>query len=691
MKDFTNLFSVSKTLRFELIPIEKTLEHIEKKGFLSDDEKFRGISDVIRAKSYERVKELIDEYHKKFIEDSLADVHLTNKSLTEYNHYFNLKNKDEDQRANFEKIQKQMRKQIAKAFNTTRLFGKELIKEDLLEFVETDEDKKLVAEFRHFTTYFKGFYENRRNMYTDEEKSTAIAFRLIHDNLPKFIINILAFKKIKKVLDKEAQQVFKNFKKELHDISKIDDFFELKFYNNVLTQEQIERYNFVIGGKTEEDGKKKQGLNEHINLYNQRQKEKKDRLPKLAVLFKQILSDKKSMSWLPEKFTSDNEVLKSIENLYQDIDKNVFNKKVRGEYSLKKLLTHLVDFDLSKVYLRNDSSLTNISQSIYKDYSHISAAIIEKLKDEYPPKRNEKPEKYQERINKIFKATKSFSVEFIDNCLGNNSLVTYFKDMGKTDDQDDLFSTIQGDYETIKDLLNNPYPEHKSLIHDTENIERIKQLLDNMKRLLWFVKPLCGNGDEPDKDMAFYAEFDYLWNELNQITPYYNMIRNYVTQKPYSTEKIKLNFDNSTLLNGWDVNKERDNTSVLLRKNGLYYLAIMDKNHNRVFESDEANGKGYEKIEYKLLPGANKMLPKVFFAESRINEFKPSQQLLENYQNETHKKGDKFSIRDCRSLINFFKKSIAKHEDWKNFDFQFSDTSTYQDLSGFYREVEQQG
>ncbi|MDR0391721.1 MAG: type V CRISPR-associated protein Cas12a/Cpf1, partial [Planctomycetaceae bacterium] len=39
----------------------------------------------------------------------------------------------------------------------------------------------------------------------------------------------------------------------------------------------------------------------------------------------------------------------------------------------------------------------------------------------------------------------------------------------------------------------------------------------------------------------------------------------------------------------------------------------------------------------------------------------------------------------------FFKKSIAKHEDWKNFDFQFSDTSTYQDLSGFYREVEQQG
>ena len=42
-------------------------------------------------------------------------------------------------------------------------------------------------------------------------------------------------------------------------------------------------------------------------------------------------------------------------------------------------------------------------------------------------------------------------------------------------------------------------------------------------------------------------------------------------------------------------------------------------------------------------------------------------------------------------MIDFFKKSIDKHEDWCKFDFQFSDTKDYEDLSGFYREVEQQG
>ncbi|MDR2643911.1 MAG: hypothetical protein LBC74_14105, partial [Planctomycetaceae bacterium] len=132
MKKFINLYQLSKTLRFELRPIGKTLENIERKGFLSEDEKFRGKSDVIRAKSYEKVKELIDNYHKKFIENSLVKVHITIKNLTEYYKYFRIKNKNDAQNDAFEKIQKILREQITEVFNTTRLFGNELIKEDLL-------------------------------------------------------------------------------------------------------------------------------------------------------------------------------------------------------------------------------------------------------------------------------------------------------------------------------------------------------------------------------------------------------------------------------------------------------------------------------------------------------------------------------------------------------------------------------
>ncbi len=64
LSNFKNLYPLSKTLRFELKPVGKTLEHIEKNGILKQDDD--------RAESYKKVKKIIDEYHKKFIDDSLA-------------------------------------------------------------------------------------------------------------------------------------------------------------------------------------------------------------------------------------------------------------------------------------------------------------------------------------------------------------------------------------------------------------------------------------------------------------------------------------------------------------------------------------------------------------------------------------------------------------------------------------------
>ena len=62
LEQFTGLYPVSKTLRFELQPIGKTKENIEKNGILKRDEK--------RAQDYLVVKGFIDEYHKKFIKAS---------------------------------------------------------------------------------------------------------------------------------------------------------------------------------------------------------------------------------------------------------------------------------------------------------------------------------------------------------------------------------------------------------------------------------------------------------------------------------------------------------------------------------------------------------------------------------------------------------------------------------------------
>ena len=66
LNDFTNLYPVQKTLRFELKPIGKTKEWIESKGLLEQDQH--------RADSYKTVKRIIDHYHKHFIDNGLANL-----------------------------------------------------------------------------------------------------------------------------------------------------------------------------------------------------------------------------------------------------------------------------------------------------------------------------------------------------------------------------------------------------------------------------------------------------------------------------------------------------------------------------------------------------------------------------------------------------------------------------------------
>lgn len=702
-ENFTGLYPLSKTLRFELKPIGRTLEYIEKNGLLDRDKH--------RANSYVKVKKIIDRYHKQFIEDSLSDSEFELKyedkgkkdSLEEYFYCYKLKNRDDRQKKDFDEIQKNLRKQIASQLKKherfKRIDKKELIKEDLLEFVDDVNERNLIDEFKDFTTYFTGFHENRQNMYSDEAKSTAIAYRLIHENLPKFIDNISVFERVAAtdIADCFAQ-IYSDFEEYLN-VNNISEIFRLDYYTEILTQTQIDVYNLIIGGRSEGDVKIK-GLNEYINLYNQQQKDKSQRLPKLKPLFKQILSDRNAISWLLDSFENDNDLLENLEKCIQSYNETSADKKsIFARF--KELLLAMSDYETDKIFVRNDLQLTDISQKMFGNYNVIAKSLLEDLKRSTPHKsKKETDESFEERLRSIIKVRDSFAIGKIDSSLlqmdveeCKKSVCDYFANLSVDDKGHDIFDRIEKAYSEVKDLLNSPYPLDKNLAQEDTDIDKIKNLLESIKDLQKFVKPLCGKGNESDKDECFYGEFTTLYEELDKITPLYNMVRNYLTRKPYSTEKIKLNFDNAQLLNGWDLNKESDNTCVILRKDGLYYLAIMNKKHNKVFAKNklQSDVECFEKMEYKLLPGANKMLPKVFFSKSRIDEFGPSQRLLDNYQNETHKKGDKFNIEDCHELIDFFKMSINKHEDWSKFSFSFSDTKTYEDLSGFYREVEHQG
>ncbi len=719
MKNFVNKYSLSKTLRFELIPQGKTLEHIQVKGLLTQDEQ--------RANDYQQVKKIIDEYHKEFIEKALVGLQL--EKLEEYQNFYTKQEQDEDGKK-FKDLKDKMRKQIAEKFTKHTDYSK-VSKEGegvaaLTEFVKNDEDKKKLAEkFNKWATYFTGFYENRKNMYSSEEQSTAIAYRLIHENLPKFVDNVKGFERVKEVpeLHEKCEILYKEIEEYLN-ISSIDEAFELNYYNAVLTQKQIDIYNLIIGGRTAKEGERKiQGLNEYINLYNQKQKDKKDKIPKLKVLYKQILSDRESISFLQDKFENSQEVLSAIYGYYHaNLISFQQQDKEETENVLKRvqdLLANLSSNNLSQIFIRNGKAITDISQALFSDFSIIKEALkfsfinaLEIGKKGLSKTQEESIEKYLKQdyysIAEIEKALWNYKNEneVLKDLKENEHLIAeYFKNNFKTkvnEKEYDLVSNVEAKYSCVKGILEN-YPEDKKLNQEQKDIDNIKNFLDSLMEILHFVKPLMLPNDSTlEKDADFYNTIQPYYEQLQHLIPLYNKVRNFATQKAYSVEKIKLNFENSTLLDGWDVNKEADNTSILFRKNGAYYLGIMDKSHNRIFREipNAETENTSSKVNYKLLPGASKMLPKVFFSNRNIAYYNPSDEIINIRNHGTHTKGGSpqegfekkdFNLNHCRKMINFFKASIEKHPEWKLFGFKFSDTSTYDTIDGFYREVEAQG
>ena len=697
IEELTGLYSLSKTLRFELKPIGKTLEQIERKGLLTQDEQ--------RSEEYERMKIIIDDYHKRFIAMCLRNCKLKvenidnqNDSLEEYAFRLSKSKRDDSDEIVLEKIKENLRKQIVKAFKNGNTYGdlfkKELVKKHLPDFVTDAEDKQIVQNFNNFTTYFTGFHENRKNMYSDEAKSTAIAYRLIHENFPRFYDNLRSFAII---AESEVSSHFSDIESAFSlylNVEHIAEMFQLNYFSDTLTQEQIEVYNNIIGGKTEKDGTKIQGINEFVNLYNQQHKEAK--LPLLKPLYKMILSDRIALSWLPDEFDNDKDMLTAINEYYDSVHPVISGN---DEARIDNLLKNIVEYDTSHIYISNDKGLTDISQQMFGQYDVFTNAIKDELRRNIKPTPKEKrnPELLEERINSLFKKEKSFSISYLNSLIkdkDSGTIESYYAKLGARDKDGvqtvNLLTQIEMAYSVAKEVLDGKYAN----INQSEKATKsIKDFLDAFKSLQHFIKPLLGSGEEADKDNSFCAQLIIVWESLDVVTPLYNKVRNWLTRKPYSTKKIKLNFENAQLLGGWDMNKETDYTSVLLRKGNFFYLAIMDKRYNHAFDFDKlpCDGDCFEKIDYKLLPGANKMLPKVFFSKSRIDEFAPSPAIISAYQKETHKKGKNFSLVECHRLIDFFKQSISKHEDWSKFSFNFSDTSTYEDISGFYREVEQQG
>ena len=664
LDEFTGVFPVDETLTFELKPVGKTAEHLEASGLLKQDEK--------RAEDYPLVKEFLDEQHKAFLQRVLSNAVMDWNPLAETLRAYR---KDKNSKKDLEGCQAEFRKKISDFFTKDTFYDElsETTPSKLFKrLMKSGEVPEEVKTFAVFACYFKGYQENRRNIYSPEAQATSAAHRAVDENFTKFYNAVEIFDAFRTKFPELIRETEERIAP-LLDGEKLADLFQVSAYNRFLPQSGIDRFNAVVGE-----------INYAVNQYRQQHPEIQPReLPFIPPLFKQILSDRER-SFSAGRFQNDGELSLALKqfiaesvggNLLGEGQKDLFaelRSVLRGISRESDLYVSAKELD--RVSLKTTGSWNGFRDAMtqYADETLTSKARREKYcrKEIYSF-----AEISAWDIRACSEEGETSSVDFTDFWHGEYAGTLF-----------DRERELRGAVSAVLDRkTETPLRERQ------EDVAAIKEYLDTVQEIFHLLKPL-NVGSENGGDPNLLGLLTALYGHFEKIIPLYNHVRNYVTQKPEDTAKIKLMFNRPTLADGWDSNKEKDNLAVIFRNGNSFFLGIVNPKTPVDFAAGgEFSGPTWQKMVYKLLPGPNKMLPKVFFSRKNIDFYAPSATLLQRYQEGAHKKGDKFDISFCRELIDFFKSSIARHEDWSKFGFKFSPTSSYTGIDEFYREVTEQG
>lgn len=607
--NFTRQYSLSKTLRFELKPLPATRNYLEMDK-QENDKIFP--KDKERAKNYIMLKGYLDLLHRDFIKERLSEFKKIEKSI-DFGKVYKCdketevkENIDEDE--NNLEIQKdewaEQRKKIANSFkNNGFLFEKEVIDHLVAKFRD---ERELFENFRGFVGYLRGFFENRKNLYKDEGKSGSVATRIVDQNLPRFFENIDKLGIILKEYP-NAETIFsdcelwKNYfdEKGLSDNGNIRKFaaenynwkkiFEANYYNFCFLQDDINFYNYIV-----------KKLNKDIFQYRQQliasKKErqgagviKKNKLRLFAVLHKQILGEiKKKSDFIEITRPTIGEVLSNFIK-HSDERKDLAEKIIIENFIEKE--------DASGIYISN-KAINTISSKWFSSWDYFGGKILEKENEGKPESKKHK------RISDFIPVS---VLKNVLNEIGENREIIFKKERLDGIDQSDNWRTFLNVWKKEWDEMikgEDGYEKSKSeLLAVLETIKKddqakitqsqkqvIKAFADASLALYQMTKYFAllkgvKEVQKEDKDDIFYATMDvYLFGgefngkecEENKIYIYYNVFRNFLTQKEWKEDKIKLCFGSGHLLDGWSKNKEKDNLGIILRDNDKYYLVILN-------------------------------------------------------------------------------------------------------------------
>lgn len=634
MEQFTNLYSLSKTLRFELQPVGKTaatfkqwLEELKNVELVVDNDGNLFAKDKNIKEAYLAIKPIMDRLHEQCIEMSLLSEEAKQIDFSDYFEAY--KNK-----AVKAEMEKGLRKAFAKPFQFAGQCFIDMISNDPKVGIEikTKKDKqyecltdakmynylsanvkdlaeqngiaeqklaKHIEQFKGFWGYLDGYNQNREYYYeVDKEASTAVATRIVHENLPTFCSNILRFEKrqgeylsiYQYLKGNNRETKIKDSKGEEIDVEAIsDDIFQIKHFNECLAQSQIEEYNRIIGN-----------YNMLINLYNQLRRSEKDfkKVDEFERLYKQIGCGKKKSMF--ETLQGDGDV-KELLRKASEAGKQMF--KDAADTIEIKTLADFVKFikecdNWDGIYM-SKTAIDKISSLYFANWHSIKDKLKEAKADAcitYDKKR-EDPIKLRDAVE----LSGLFAV------LDTEQSEHFFKDsLFKDDESNDYRGVLDKTLTPSKNLINllcyDIEQNTKAFLNESDNIVALEKYKDEnnqagveditIKQIKdWFdaatdamrivryfaVRKSKMKGNIPNTTME-QALSNLLYSDEARWFKWYDLIRNYLTKKPQDDAKenmLKLNFGTSSLLGGWSDGQEKTKAATLLRCNNEMYLCIL--------------------------------------------------------------------------------------------------------------------
>ena len=735
LKQFTGMYPVSKTLRFELKPVlleGQTVNdfwNIYLNGSIDNDLHKLYLHDKERNDYYPIMKAILDQFHKKFIALSLEQFEVGDKGVTWES--LALAYQEDKKSKTFQKLQGEMRGKIRKAFTEhgwwlyiasySQLIGsftKKMVEDDD-DFVKSiqesnpkmglDRDMMIQAieTFKNFSVYFGNYKANRDNMYSEKDQTTSVANRIVNENYPKFLDNIVVYNRLKDTCYSELNAIEDNLSAILNGLS-LDDVFTPKYYNKCLTQDGIEKYNWVLGGNPNEGVL---GINSVGNEYLHQHPESRLNLRslKMTQLHKQILSDRVRISFLPEQFDSDEELMQSVSAFIEGFESSNLFAHIKDTLNILKDS----DTDLDKVYVQG-KNLSRLSTLLYGKWD----VLGEKLRSVMVTGNTKKAQKDKEKEIEAWLENKCFSLaqikavenELMELSAHPLSLMELLTDLtvwkydseNKTWSKKSLQKLCKDASITEFNVLMDKYKQGEFSIKTDAAKEVLKSVLESYMELFHVIELLRLGKKSPylEKD-NFYIPYELLFESTDDdvlvphIVPLYMKVQSYLTRKLANQGKMLLKFDSPTRANGWK------DCSIAI-KDGKYYLLLYLENLTNeeitaLYSRDSA-----DLVIYQQQKTDFRNAPRLFINSKgdnqapAVSKYHLPIEMVESLYKErkslkTQSAKREFDERHpdyIERLIDYYKIGFLRHEDFRPFQYTFEsmwkDSSEYSSVQEFF-------